>query len=479
MESRLLIGGEWQDPDADQWTDVVNPATGEGIGRAACATAEQVAAAVAAARAAFPAWAARPARERGQWLERVRELVGQRQEQIARLITLENGKPLKDALGEIAWTMELLRFYAAEAERVAGSMPSAYQENRRSLVLHQPVGVVAAIAPWNFPVDLLSWKLAPALAAGCTVVAKPAPNTPLAAAAFLDCFVAAGVPAGVVNYLTGSTAVVGEGLVRHPGVNKVAFTGSTAVGKRIAAVAAENLTRVGLELGGHAPVLILEDADLDKAVPYTVRRSFSHAGQICHSINHILVHAAVADAYIERFLAAARRLRGGNGLEMPDADLGPLATADGLRRMDAHVSDALARGARLLLGGHRMTEPPYDRGYFYAPTVISGVTPDMQVAREETFGPIAPITVVGDEEEALALANGTAYGLVAYLFTRDLTRAICLSERLEAGTIGLNNCSAVQLNAPYGGWKQSGFGLELSSEGIQEYLKVKHVTVEL
>ena len=479
MESRLLIGGEWQDPDADQWTDVVNPATGEGIGRAAGATAEQGAAAVAAARAAFPAWAARPARERGQWLERVRELVGQRQEQIARLITLENGKPLKDALGEIAWTMELLRFYAAEAERVAGSMPSAYQENRRSLVLHQPVGVVAAIAPWNFPVDLLSWKLAPALAAGCTVVAKPAPNTPLAAAAFLDCFVAAGVPAGVVNYLTGSTAVVGEGLVRHPGVNKVAFTGSTAVGKRIAAVAAENLTRVGLELGGHAPVLILEDADLDKAVPYTVRRSFSHAGQICHSINHILVHAAVADAYIERFLAAARRLRVGNGLEMPDADLGPLATADGLRRMDAHVSDALARGARLLLGGHRMTEPPYDRGYFYAPTVISGVTPDMQVAREETFGPIAPITVVGDEEEALALANGTAYGLVAYLFTRDLNRAICLSERLEAGTIGLNNCSAVQLNAPYGGWKQSGFGLELSSEGIQEYLKVKHVTVEL
>ena len=251
------------------------------------------------------------------------------------------------------------------------------------------------------------------------------------------------------------------------------------MGKRIAAVAAENLTRVGLELGGHAPVLILEDADLDKAVPYTVRRSFSHAGQICHSINHILVHAAVADAYIERFLAAARRLRVGNGLEMPDADLGPLATADGLRRMDAHVSDALARGARLLLGGHRMTEPPYDRGYFYAPTVISGVTPDMQVAREETFGPIAPITVVGDEEEALALANGTAYGLVAYLFTRDRNRAICLSERLEAGTIGLNNCSAVQLNAPYGGWKQSGFGLELSSEGIQEYLKVKHVTVEL
>ncbi|MFO7171955.1 MAG: NAD-dependent succinate-semialdehyde dehydrogenase [Bacillota bacterium] len=477
-ESRLLINGKWIDPEGDRWSEVRNPATGEVIGRAACATAAQVDQAVAAARAAFPGWAALPARERGRLLERVREKVAERQEEIARLITLENGKPLKDARGEVGWTMELLRFYAAEAERVAGTVPPAYQANRRSLVIWQPVGVVAAITPWNFPVDLMSWKLAPALAAGCTVVAKPAPNTPLAAALFAECFRAAGIPPGVVNFVTGGVEV-GQALVRHPQVDKVSFTGSTQVGKQIMASAAEHLAKVTLELGGHAPVIICDDADLDKAIPYTLRRSFSHAGQICHSINHILVHKAIAEEYIERFVAAARRLRVGDGLQVPDADLGPMATPEVLQKVEEHVRDALEKGATLLLGGHRLTEPPYDRGLFYAPTVLTGITPEMRIAREETFGPVAPITVVRDDEEALALANSTAYGLVAYLFTRSLDRAFRLAERLEAGTVGVNNCATVQLNAPYGGWKQSGLGVELGPEGIREYLRLKHVAIEL
>lgn len=478
IECRLFINGEWVEPGGGEWTGVLNPATGEVIGRAACATGEQVDRAVAAARAAFPTWAALPARERGLLLERARQEVARRQEEIARLITLENGKPLKDARGEVAWTMELLRFYAAEAERVAGSTVPGYQANRRSIVIRQPVGVVAAIAPWNFPVDLLSWKLAPALAAGCTVVAKPAPNTPLAAAAFIDCFRQAGFPPGVVNFVCGG-AELGEALVSHPGVDKVSFTGSTEVGRRVMTAAASHLAKVTLELGGHAPVIICEDADLDRAIPYTVRRSFSHAGQICHSINHILVHRSIAEPFIDRFVAAARKLRVGNGLDVPDADLGPLATPAVLRKVEEHVADAIEKGATVLLGGHRLADPPYDRGWFYAPTVLTGITPDMRIAREETFGPVAPITVVRDDEEALSLANATPYGLVAYVFTRDLDRAFRLSERLEAGTIGVNNCSTVQLNAPYGGWKQSGLGVELASEGIQEYLRLKHVAIEL
>ncbi len=477
-EADLLIDGRRVSPE-EGYFEVLNPSTGERVGRAASASQRQVDDAVRSARERFTSWRERPGRERGELLEAVEEEVHRRKEEIARLLTLENGKPLDDARGEVDWTREVLRFFAGEAERIQGSIPPGYRPERRSFVLRQPVGVIAAIAPWNFPVDLLCWKMAPALAAGCTVVAKPSPVTPLAASLFAECFREAGFPDGAVNVVTGPGARVGSDLVGHPKVDKVGFTGSVSTGKQILSETARNVTPTNLELGGHAPVIVLEDADLDRAVPDTVRRSFSHSGQICHSLNHILVHRRVAEEYRERFVESARDLVVADGLENPGADMGPMTRPEGIQRVEEHIRDAVEKGARLLVGGERMVDPPYDRGYYFPPTVLDGVTGEMKIAREEVFGPVAPITVFEDEQRALQRANGSPYGLVGYLYTEDVNRLHRISEKLEVGTVGVNNCSAVQLNAPYGGWKDSGFGVELSGEAVDEYLKTKHVAVDL
>lgn len=476
---RLFIDGKWREPLQPEYSVVTNPATGEIVARAAKASARDVEDAVESACSAFSQWARTAPSKRAELLRRAADILERRKEEIARILTMEHGKPLKDALGEITWSVSVLRFYAEESTRIFGEALQCNDPNRRSLVIKQPVGVVAAIAPWNFPVDLLTWKVAPALAAGCTVVAKPASNTPVSPSMLVECFDEAGLPPGVLNFITGPGSTVGNALVGDPRVAKVAFTGSTQVGLEIAEQAAKHLAHVTLELGGHAPLIVLDDADIDKAVREGVRRSFSHTGQICHSVNIILLSEKIAGEFTSKFVNATRSLVVADGLVNPNADMGPLTTRSGLETVERHIADAVAKGARILAGGKRMTAPPFDRGLFFEPTVLDGVRPNMLVFNEETFGPVAPICSFKTVEEAIELANGTKYGLAAYVYTRSLSSAFRVAEALQAGSVGVNNCSVVQLNAPYGGWKMSGLGNELSHHGIDAYLLMKHIAFDL
>lgn len=476
---RLFINGRWCQPPQPEYSEVSNPATGEIIAKVVAARIQDVNDAVESACAAFPKWSKTAPRERAKLLRRTADVLERRQEEIARVLTMEHGKPLKDSYGEISWSVSILRFYAEESTRIFGEVLQCDNTHRRSLVAKQPVGVVAAIAPWNFPVDLLVWKIAPALAAGCTVVSKPASYTPVSPGMLVECFAEAGLPPGVLNFITGPGPTVGNALAGHPNIAKVAFTGSTEVGLEIAGQAAKHLARVTLELGGHAPLIVLDDADIDKAVKDGLRRSFSHTGQICHSINIILLSEEIADEFTSKFADATRYLVVADGLGNPNADMGPLTTQSGLKTVERHMDDAVKKGAKILTGGRRMTQPPFDRGLFFEPTVIDGVTPDMMVFSEETFGPIAPICRFKTVEEAISLANATRYGLVAYVYTRDLSLAFTVAEALQAGSVGVNNCSVVQINAPYGGFKMSGLGTELSHHGIEAYLLMKHIAFDL
>ncbi|RME43806.1 MAG: aldehyde dehydrogenase family protein, partial [Chloroflexi bacterium] len=346
-----------------------------------------------------------------------------------------------------------------------------------SFTLKQPIGVVAAITPWNFPVDLLSWKVGPALAVGCTVVVKPPSEAPLAAIEFLRCFHEAGLPPGVINIVTGPGSQVGAELVTNPLSRKIAFTGSTETGVWIAREAARHLKRVTLELGGSAPFIVCRDADLDLAVPQALRRSFSHTGQICISVNRIFVQQEVASAFTERFAEAASRLRVADGLAVPDADMGPMISEQGRQTVREHVADAVKKGARVLTGGKEPDGPEFARGFFYLPTVLTDVTPDMRVMQEETFGPVAPIATFHTLDEGIEMANNSRYGLAAYVFTRDLDTAMYAAGRLEAGGVGININDITDIRGPFGGWKASGLGRELGEPGLDSYLEWKHVRV--
>lgn len=469
----LLIGGTWV--EGEERLSVLNPADEEVIGTASVATEAQVDAAVEAAEAAFRTWANTPPGRRAAVLRRAAQLVRERMDAIARLLTLEQGKPLKDARGEIQASIDALEYYAEEARRVCGRTIPTDVPQRRSLVVHQPVGPVAAIGPWNYPVLLLAWKVAPALAAGCTVVAKPPSRTPLAVSRFLASIAEAGAPPGVVNTVIGPGRTVGAHLVQHPGIRKIAFTGETSTGKEILRMAAEGMKRVSLELGGHCPLLVFPDADLDAASRGAAYRAFRNMGQVCNAINRIYVHEQVYEPFLERFVEYTRRLRIGPGLA--DPDLGPMTTREGLEKTMEHIEDARAKGARVAYGGHRPEGFP--KGYFFTPTVLVEVDHSMKVMREETFGPVAPIMSFHDLEEAICLANDSPYGLVAYVYTRDLRTAFLVAERLEAGTVGVNNVVGGEVPFPYGGWKESGFGVELSHEGLLEYLLVKHIRIDL
>ncbi|MCS7173797.1 MAG: NAD-dependent succinate-semialdehyde dehydrogenase [Armatimonadetes bacterium] len=469
----LLIDGTWV--EGREKLSVLNPADEEVVGSASVAAPAEVDAAVEAAERAFRVWSRTAPAHRAALLRRAAHLVRERLEAIARLLTLEQGKPLKDARGEVQAGAEALEYYAEEARRIFGRTIPTDHPNRRSFVIHQPVGPVAAIGPWNYPVLLLAWKIAPALAAGCTVVAKPPSRTPLAVSRFLACLVEAGAPNGVVNTVIGPGRTVGTYLVRHPGIRKIAFTGETSTGKEILRMAAEGMKRVSLELGGHCPLLVFPDADLEAAARGAAYRAFRNMGQVCNAVNRIYVHHQVYEPFVEQFVEYTRRLRIGPGLE--DPDLGPMTSREGLERTVAHIEDARAKGARVVYGGHRPEGFP--KGYFFTPTVLVDVDHSMEVMREETFGPVAPIMSFGDLQEALRLANDTPYGLVAYLYTRDLRTAFLVAEGLEAGTVGVNNVVGGEVPFPYGGWKESGFGLELSHEGLMEYLLIKHIRVDL
>jgi succinate-semialdehyde dehydrogenase / glutarate-semialdehyde dehydrogenase len=474
--ARLFVGGEWRDAASGRWVEINDPASGELVGRAALGGREDARAALEAAQAAFSGWAATSADERAAILHRAASLVRERLDEIARVLTLEQGKPLADSRKEIAFGVEVIDYYAEEGRRVGGEWRPSSAPGVRSLVLRQPMGVVVAIVPWNYPIDLLSWKVAPALAAGCTVVAKPATGTPLATAHVVACFEEAGLPPGVLNLVIGPGGEVGDELVASPLSRKITITGSTATGRRVMELAARHIKRLTLELGGHTPLIVLDDADVDAVVPAAVRRSYSNMGQICIAVNRILVSERIERDFVEAFAERARSLRLGHGLD-PGVEYGPLFDQATRERTAQHVEDAVARGGRVVVGGRPPEGGEYQRGWFYEPTLVTEASPEMLVMREETFGPVAAVTRVRSDDDAVALANATPYGLAAYVFGSDLERCLRIAERLEAGGVGVNVNDVTELQAPFGGWKESGFGRELGREGLEACLELKHVRI--
>jgi len=477
-ETLLLIGGASIPSASGAVREIVSPATGEVVGTAPLATAEEVDRAVESARTAFQAWAALSAYERAHRIQRATTYARTQAGEIGRLMALEQGKPFDQSRKEVLGACDTLDYFAAEGVRVEGYTNATEHPALRSWVVYQPVGVCALITPWNYPVSLLSWKLGPALAVGCAMVVKPSSVTPMSPTAFCKGLIEGGLPAGLVNVVTGNGSVVGETLIRHPGVKKVAMTGSTETGKRLMEVFGPTLGKISLELGGHCPALVCADADLDQAAQIIAYKGFRNMGQSCSSINRVYAHRSIHDALVEKLAGLAQDLRIGDGVTDGSVDLGPMATADGLATVEAHVADAVARGAILVYGGRKPEGEAYTRGHYYLPTILTGALPTMRVMREETFGPVVPFAVFDDLDDAVAQANDTPYGLVAYLFTRDYATTIRVSEALEAGTVCVNN-GAVNTNyAPYAGWKESGYGLELSRRAVFEYLNTKHIKVQ-
>ena len=479
INQELFIDGQWVPSDSGETFDVINPVTAQPMGRAAKAGRSETKRALEAAEKAFQIWRKTTPDERVKALKKGAAAVAGCQEELARILTMEHGKPLGDARKEIKGAIDTLEYYAEEARRIYGEVAPSKSATSRSLVIRQPVGVVAAIAPWNYPVTLMAWKLAPALAAGCTVVVKPPALAPLACGMVAALVGESGLPPGAVNVISGPSGQVGEELLSNPITRMIAFTGSTETGKFLMAAAAPDLKKLLLELGGHTPMVVFKDADLDRAVADGVKRSFRNMGQICNAVNRIYVEKDIAEEYIRRFVEQTALLTIGDGLANPNVDLGPMIDADGVLRTQAHVDDALRKGARLLYGGKRPEDPALQQGYFYEPAVLTQVTKDMLVMHEESFGPIVGIDTFSGLDEAVELANSTEYGLVTYAYTRDLATAFKFSERVESGSVAINTVSPDSLYAPYPAWKQSGIGLELSHFGIEEYSQVKHILLEL
>lgn len=470
MIQPLYIAGEWVTGD-DSFA-VVDPGNGESVGRVFRGGRREAHTAVESAWHARSAWAAVPGRERGELLLRTADALEHRREEIATTVTRENGKPLSQSLAEVDGAIDHFRWFAGEARRGYGRIVPHQVPGKRHLVIRQPVGVVAAIAPWNFPLMLSARKVAPALAAGCPVVLKPATKTPLCAVMLAECLEEARVPPGVFHVVAGDTAAIGAEFMENPHCAKVSFTGSTEVGKELIRQSAATVTRLSLELGGHAPVLIFADADLDEAVEGTVMVKFRNNGQSCIAGNRIYVDQAVYREFLERFTARVTRMKVGYGLD-PDVEIGAMVDEAAVSHALEHVEDARVHGGRVLCGGATTEAGPL----YLAPTVIADVAPGARCMREETFAPVAPVVPFSTEEEAIALANDTPYGLAAYAYTRDLQRAFRLMEQLEAGSVGLNDAVPSTSNCPFGGMKESGLGRELGMEGLEAFLETKHVSL--
>ncbi len=466
------VNGAWIDAAGDASLPVTNPATGEKLGTVPAINAAGAEVAVAAAHAAFPAWAAKTGKERAAVLRRWQDLMMANVEDLALLMTAEQGKPLAESRGEIAYAASFVEWFGEEAKRLYGDVIPGHQADKRILVLRQPVGVVAAITPWNFPAAMITRKVAPALAAGCTVVCKPATQTPYSALALAELGQRAGLPAGAFNVITGPARAIGGVLTGDARVRKLSFTGSTEIGKLLMAQCSRTMKKISLELGGNAPFIVFDDADLDAAVQGAIASKYRNTGQTCVCANRLLVQAGVYDAFAAKLVATVKKLRVGDGLA-GETDQGPLIDAAALAKVEEHVADALAKGAKAVTGGRRHALG----GTFYEPTVLTGVTPAMMLAREETFGPVAPLFRFETEAQAIAMANDTEFGLAAYLYTRDLARSWRVSEALEYGIIGLNTGLISTEVAPFGGVKESGTGREGSKYGILEYTELKYVCV--
>jgi succinate-semialdehyde dehydrogenase/glutarate-semialdehyde dehydrogenase len=469
----MFIKGEWCEAASGKRFEVTNPATGEVIADVADGGRDDAARAIAAADAAFPGWSGMTAYDRSRILYKAWELMTARAGDIARIMTTEQGKPLRAALNEVRYGADFLLWYAEEAKRVYGETIPAPRGDQRFIVLHQPVGVVAAITPWNYPASMITRKVAPALAAGCTIVLKPAEATPLCAIEIFKILQEAGVPEGVANLVTAlDPAPIGEEIVSNDKVRKITFTGSTQTGKLLARGAADQMKRVSLELGGHAPFLVLKDADPVFAAKGAILVKYLNSGQACICPNRLFVHERGVEAFTKEFVSRVERMRAGNGLEDGIA-IGPLVNQAAVDKVERQVVDAIEKGATLLCGGHRLMQDGLERGFFYAPTVLSGVTQDMLIYREETFGPVAPIISFSDDDDLLAMANDTHYGLAAYVYTQNLSAAMRTFEGLRFGIIGINDINPTGAAAPFGGMKESGLGREGGREGLAEYLETK------
>lgn len=453
--------------------DVVNPANGEKIESIPRAGKEEATAAVDRAYKAFQEWSERTAEERSELLMKWHHLIQEEVEDIAKTMTLEQGKPLEEAKGEVTYANNFISWYAEEGKRVYGETIPASARNKRIMVHKQPVGVIAAITPWNFPAAMITRKVAPALAAGCTAVVKPASATPLTAIKLGNLAQKAGIPEGVLEILPGDSGEISDAWMEDTRVRKVSFTGSTEVGKVLMRKSADTVKKISLELGGHAPLIVMNDADLDKAAEGAVRSKFRNAGQTCVCSNRIYVHEDVVDAFTDKFKQKVSQLKVGNGMD-EGVDIGPLIDKDAYEKVNQHLKDALDQGAELIHGGESYQESD---GYFVEPTVLKGVTEEMLCMNEETFGPLAPISTFTTESEVIDRANNTPYGLAAYLFTESISKAVRIGEKLEYGIVGINDGMPSTVQVPFGGFKESGLGREGGHHGMEEYLEVKYFSI--
>ena len=474
FRQQAYIDGAWVDADSGQTIAVNNPASGEILGTVPKLGGAETRRAIEAANRALPAWRALTAKERAQKLRRWFELLMENQDDLARLMTLEQGKPLAEAKGEIAYAASFIEWFAEEAKRVYGDTIPGHQADKRLIVIKQPIGVTAAITPWNFPAAMITRKAGPALAAGCTMVVKPASQTPFSALALVALAERAGIPAGVLSVVTGSASEIGNELTGNPIVRKLSFTGSTEIGRQLMAQCAPDIKKLSLELGGNAPFIVFDDADLDKAVEGAMASKYRNAGQTCVCANRIYVQDGVYDAFVEKLKAAVSTLKVGNGLEA-GVTTGPLIDDKAVAKVREHIDDALNQGAEVVLGGQSHALG----GSFFEPTILVNVPRGARVSREETFGPLAPLFRFKDEDEVIAMANDTEFGLASYFYARDLSRVFRVAEALEYGMVGINTGIISNEVAPFGGVKASGLGREGSKYGIEEYLELKYLCLGL
>ncbi len=471
----MYLNGDWIGSDYEVFTEIINPATKEVVGAVPTGGAYEAKQAVDAAHKAFKLWAKKTADERYQLLMKWFYLIEKHKDEIARIMTIEQGKPLKEALGEVQYANGFISWYAEEGKRIYGETIPASHPNKRILVRKEPVGVVAAITPWNFPAAMITRKVGPALAAGCTVVVKPATQTPLTALKMAELAHEAGIPNGVINVITGRSSEIGDVWLKDPRVTKITFTGSTEVGKMLMRGAAENVKKVSLELGGNAPFIVMDDANLEKAAVGLVQSKFRNAGQTCICTNRVYVQEGVADKFIKLFQAELEKLKVGNGLE-EGTDIGPLIDKAAYKKVESLVNDALKKGGKVIYSG---LKPAKDTGYFYAPTILTDINDEMECMKDEIFGPLAPISTFKTEEEVIERANNSCYGLAAYVYTENLSRSFRITEQLEYGIIGLNDALPSAVQVPFGGYKESGLGREGGHFGIEEFLEVKYISIGL
>lgn len=467
LKKQCYVDGQWV---GEPKLSVTNPATGEEVAKVPLMSAEETKAAIAAAERAFPAWSKTLAKDRSKLLRRWYDLMIEHADELALLMTMEQGKPVPEARGEVVYAASFIEFFAEEAKRVYGETIPTFKADARVVCIKQPVGVVAAITPWNFPAAMITRKLGPALAVGCTVVCKPASETPLTALALAELAHRAGFPKGVINIITGKASVIGKELTSSPVVRMLTFTGSTEIGKVLIEQCAKTVKKVGMELGGNAPFIVFDDADLDKAVAGAMASKYRNAGQTCVCANRLYVQDGVYDAFAKKLAAEVAKLKVGDGTEA-GVTTGPLINKAAVEKVEEHIEDALSKGAKVVTGGKRHKLG----GSFFEPTVLTGITQEMKVAREETFGPVAPLFRFKTEEEALELANDTEFGLACYFYTRDIGRVWRVGEGLEYGIVGINEGIISSENVPFGGVKESGLGREGSHHGIEEFVEIKYM----